>query len=316
MKAGYGVALALGAAWAVAAPAATPMPAIELLPVAGNITMAVGPRSNATLMITPGDGVLVVDAMDAGAAPALLQAIRNATDRPILLLVNTGDTAASVGGNGVFAKALGSKASPIAKARAGEEGAGSGVSIIAHEALSLRLQDERSLPAEAMPDQTWAFGDKTLHMGGEGVRIIHVPAAITAGDSITWFRGSDVISAGAVLDTTAYPAIDHARGGTLAGTIKALNLILDLIIPGRAEEGGTMVIPGRGRLCNQHDVLEYRDMLVIVRDRVAELAAKGMSLEQVKRSRPALDYDDRYGKAAGASDAFIKLVYDELKGQP
>jgi len=289
---------------------------VNVLPVSGHVYMVVGERANATILDGGGDGVLVVDALDAATAPALLQAARKFTDRPILLLVNTSATGASVGGNSVFAKALGAKASPIAKARAGSEDSASGVSIIAHEGLSLRLEQEHSLPVEAMPDQTYAFGTKDLYMGGEGIRIMHVANAITDGDSIVHFRGSDVISAGAILSTTHYPVIDHKRGGTLAGTIKALNLVLDLIIPGRAQEGGTMVIPGSGRLCNQHDVLEYRDMLVIIRDRVADLVAKGRTLEQVRSTRPALDYDARYGAGDWSTDDFIKSVYDELKEQP
>jgi cyclase len=300
--------------------AATPAQAapVNVLQVSGRVYMAVGERGNATILDGGGDGVLVVDAMDAAAAPALLEAARTITRQPILLLVNTGDTATSVGGNAVFAKALGAKASPIAKARAGSEEAASGVSMIAHEALSLRLEQEHALPVEAMPDQTYAFGTKDLYMGGEGIRIMHVANAITDGDSIVHFRGSDVISAGAILSTSNYPAIDVKRGGTLAGTIAALNQVLDLIIPGRGQEGGTMVIPGRGRLCNQHDVLEYRDMLVIVRDRVAELIGQGMTFEQVRRARPALDYDARYGAGVGdwSSDDFIRVVYDELKGRP
>jgi len=289
--------------------------ALDVLQVSDRVYMAVGKRGNATIMLGGGDGVLVVDAMDAGTAPALLQAVRKLTDRPILWLVNTSAADASVGGNGVFARALGSKASPIAKARAGSDESAGGVSIIAHENLSLRLQQERALAVEAMPDLTYAFGTKDFYMGGEGIRVIHVPDATTDGDSIVHFRGSDVISAGAVLSTSNYPIIDARRGGTLAGTIKALNMILDLTIPGRGQEGGTMVIPGRGRLCNQHDVLEYRDMLVIIRDRVADLAGKGMTLEQVKRARPALDYDARYGAGVGdwSSDDFIKVVYDEAR---
>jgi cyclase len=302
---------------AKAATPAQPAP-VNLLQVAGHVSMAVGERGNATILDGGGDGVLVVDAMDAATAPALLQAARSLTRDPILLLVNTSDTAASVGGNAVFAKALGAKASPIAKARAGSEEAASGVSIIAHEALSLRLEQEGSLPAEARPDQTYAFGTKDLYMGGEGIRIMHVANAITDGDSIVHFRGSDVISVGAILSTSNYPVIDVKRGGTLAGTIAALNQVLDLIIPGRGQEGGTMVIPGRGRLCNQHDVLEYRDMLVIVRDRVADLIGQGKTLEQVRRARPALDYDARYGAGVGdwTTDDFIRVVYDELKGRP
>jgi glyoxylase-like metal-dependent hydrolase (beta-lactamase superfamily II) len=133
-----------------------------------------------------------------------------------------------------------------------------------------------------------------------------------------YFRGSDVIATGDVFVTTTYPFIDRQRGGSLQGIIDAANNILDLTIPKHEQEGGTYVIPGHGRLCDEHDVLEYRDMLTIVRDRVQDMIARGMTLEEVKAARPTLDYDPRWGAESGfwTTGMFVEAVYAEFSARP
>jgi glyoxylase-like metal-dependent hydrolase (beta-lactamase superfamily II) len=144
--------------------------------------------------------------------------------------------------------------------------------------------------------------------------MFHIPAAHTDGDTIVYFRKSDVVSAGDLFLTDSYPVIDLKRGGSLQGVIDGLNRILDLAIPAHHEEGGTYVIPGRGRICDEFDVVEYRDMLTIFRDRIQAMIKKGLTLEQVKAARPTSDYDPEYGATAGpwTTDMFVEAAYKSL----
>ena len=118
--------------------------------------------------------------------------------------------------------------------------------------------------------------------------------------------------------TTQYPFIDVANGGSVQGEINALNAILDRTVFEHSGEGGTMVVPGRGYLCDEHEVVEYRDMVAIVRDRVKELIASGASLEQVLAAKVTTDYDRRYGANSGSwtTQMFVAAVYQSLKEPP
>ena len=154
-------------------------------------------------------------------------------------------------------------------------------------------------------------------MNGEGVQIIHIPNAHTDGDSLVYFRGSDVIATGDLFVTTSYPIIDIERGGNVQGIIDALNRILDLSIAEFRTEGGTMIVPGHGRLCDSADVAYYRDMVTIIRDRIQEMIKKGMTLDLVKAAKPTRDYDPRYGATTGfwTTDMFIEAVYKSLSAR-
>jgi len=146
----------------------------------------------------------------------------------------------------------------------------------------------------------------------------HAPAAHSDGDSIIFFRRSDVVATGDIFNTNLYPVIDLDRGGSIDGTVSALNAVLELTIPALKQEGGTYVIPGHGRIADEADVSEYRDMVTIVRDRVRALVAKRMTLDQVKAQRPTLDFDGRYGASEGPSttERFIEAVYRGVTPQP
>jgi len=151
-------------------------------------------------------------------------------------------------------------------------------------------------------------------MNGEGVQIIHIKDAHTDGDSMVYFRGSDVIATGDLFVTNSYPVVDIANGGNIQGVIDGLNRILAMSIAEFRTEGGTMIIPGHGRLCDSADVAYYRDMVTIIRDRVQDMIKKGMTLDQVKAARPTRDYDPRYGAASGwTTDMFVEAVYKSLK---
>jgi glyoxylase-like metal-dependent hydrolase (beta-lactamase superfamily II) len=172
-------------------------------------------------------------------------------------------------------------------------------------------------PFRAQPTDTYHGTRLNLShfFNGEGVQIINEPSAHTDGDSIVVFRYSDVIATGDVFVQTSYPVIDVARGGTIDGVIAALNHILSLSVPEFRTEGGTMIVPGHGRLSDSADVAYYRDMVTIIRDRVQDSIGKGLTLEQVKASRPTRDYDPRFGATTGAwtTEMFVEAVYRSLK---
>jgi glyoxylase-like metal-dependent hydrolase (beta-lactamase superfamily II) len=171
-------------------------------------------------------------------------------------------------------------------------------------------------PSIAWPTYTYSLPQRRIYFNDEPVVIMHEPAAATDGDSIVFFRRSDVISAGDLFLRTTFPVIDPARGGSLAGIVRGLNHVLDLMVPRYNQEGGTYVIPGHGRVGDQHDVLEYRDMLAIIGDRIRSGVAAGRSLAQIKAAKPTLDYEVRWGSTTGAwtTDRFIDAVYAEMTG--
>jgi glyoxylase-like metal-dependent hydrolase (beta-lactamase superfamily II) len=148
----------------------------------------------------------------------------------------------------------------------------------------------------------------------ESVMVFHDDAGHTDGDSIVHFRRSDVLVAGDVFLTTSYPVIDLANGGGVQGVINGLNHLLDLAVPKHAQEGGTYIISGHGRVADEADVLEYRDMVTIVRDRIKDAIGRGRTLDQVKAERPTIDYDRHYGSQTGnwTTAMFIEAIYKDL----
>src|SRR5580698_2722581 len=194
--------------------------------------------------------------------------------------------------------------------------------IIANDHVLNRMTAKPAPGQAAVPDTDWPNDEyftpsKDFFFNNEAVIVVHQPAAHTDGDSIVFFRRSDVVSAGDVFVTTSYPIIDQQRGGTITGIIKSLNYLLDVAIPKDKQEGGTYIIPGHGRLCDEADLLEYRDMVTIIRDRIEDLVKKGKTLEQVRQSKPTLDYDGRYGATSGnwTTDLFVEAVYKDLSAR-
>ena len=191
--------------------------------------------------------------------------------------------------------------------------------MIAHENVLNRVSaptgKQSALPTGGWPTSTFVDNEKKLYFNGEGIEVIHMPAAHTDGDSIVFFRKTDVIATGDLFTTVMYPVIDTAAGGNIQGIVEALNRIVDLIIPVYGQEGGTMVVPGHGRLCDLGDVINYREMTIIIRDRVQDMVKKGMTLEQVKAAKPTFDYDPLYGTSTGfwTTDMFVEAVYKSLK---
>jgi cyclase len=289
---------------------------LEVLPVQGNVYMLAGAGGNITLQVGK-SGVLMVDTATAPMSGKVLAAIRKLSEKPLRYVVNTAVDADHIGGNEGLAKVFGS-ATEVSVVNTPGGSATQTVAILAHQKVLDRMSAtdgaQAPWPTTAWPTDTFLGEEKELYFNGEGIQILHQPAAHTDGDSIVYFRRSDVISAGDIFITTGYPVIDLAKGGSLQGVIAGLNRILDLAIPAHHEEGGTYVIPGHGRICDEFDVLEYRDMITIIRDRIQAMIKKGMTLEQVKAARPSRDYDPQYGATSGAwtTDMFVEAAYKSL----
>ncbi len=282
---------------------------IEVLPVQGDVYMLVGAGGNITVQVGA-DGVVVVDSMFAELSGKVLAAIRELSDQPIRYVINTHVHGDHTGGNANLARA-GSTITGGNVTRAIAD-SGEGARIVAHENVLLRLAEQQpAVPFDAWPTDTFFTGQKDLFVNGEAVQLLHQPAAHTDGDSLVFFRRSDVISTGDVFVTTLYPFIDRARGGSINGIIDALNRIIQLAVPAAQQEGGTLVVPGHGRICDEADVVEYRDMLTIIRDRVQHMIESGMSLQQVQLAGPTMDYDARYGADSGfwTTEQFVEAVY-------
>ena len=287
---------------------------LEILQVQGNVYLLAGAGGNVIVQVGP-SGAVMVDSKSAHLTERMLSEIRrlSPTNKPVKYLLNTSADPDHAGGNESLAKALGSATGwQIINTPGATQTA---VKILSHDKVLERLNH---LPAAAWPSETFIGREKEFFFNGEPVFMYHVPAAHTDGDSIVFFRRSDVVATGDIMRTDGYPVIDLQRGGSVQGVIDGLNLVLDLAVPAHHEEGGTFIVPGHGRICDEFDVLEYRDMVTIVRDRVQTMMAKGMTLDQVKAARPTLDYDSRYGAATGAwtTDMFVEAVFRSLAEAP
>lgn len=288
---------------------------IKVLHVRGNIYMLVGAGGNITLQA--GDqGVLIVDTMFAPLSDRIYAAIRSISDKPITYIINTHAHGDHIGGNAKLAQ-LGSNIAG-GNTVALFAGTGNQAKVVAHENVmnNILAQDE-PIDIEGWPTDTYFVAEKDIFFNGEAIIISHQPHAHTDGDSFVFFRRSDVISTGDIFTTTGYPYIDVANGGSLQGILDGLNNLLDMAVPADRQEGGTMIIPGHGRLTDEADVLDYRDMLTIIRDRIAYRIDQGDSLAQVKATQPSFDYDDRYGSDSGfwTTDMFIETIYNELSAR-
>jgi glyoxylase-like metal-dependent hydrolase (beta-lactamase superfamily II) len=279
--------------------------------------MIVGAGGNVTVQ-TGEDGILLVDSGLPGNTDKLIAEVRKISKGPIRYLINTHVHPDHVGGNEkIF---LAGSTVTGGNVTGDIQDAGVGATIIAHEEVLNRISSatgNQAMPAKAWPSDTYFTKEKKLFFNGEAVLLSHIPAAHTDGDTMVYFRRSDVISAGDLYVTTSYPIIDLQRGGNIQGILEALNRMIDISVPADKQEGGTYIIPGHGRVADQADLVEYRDMTTIIRDRIADGVKKGLSLEQVKAAQPTLDYDGVYNKPGGlwTADQFIEAVYKSLSGK-
>ena len=284
-------------------------PEIEVQKLQGNVYLLAGDGANVLVQATD-QGVLMVDSGRADLSSKMLEAVHKLSPHAPRWILNTGPDVDHVGGNAAVANILGSSRK-LALVNTPFSTAVQNVEIVAADAVLNRMS---AFPAEGWPTETYLDDKDEVFFNGEAVVMFHAPAAHTDGDSIVFFRRSDVIATGDLFDTDRYPQIDLSRGGSLQGIIDGLNKVIDLAIPEYSDEGGTLVIPGHGRICDEIDVVEYRDMLTVIRDRLSAMIKKNMTLQQIQAARPTMDYDPLYGSTTGSwtTDMFVEAAYKSL----
>lgn len=283
-------------------------PGIEVIQVRADVYVLLGAGANIVVQIGP-QGVLIVDSGTASAANEVLATIRRLSQAPIRYIFNTSADADHVGGNLVLARAGKAFGQPSALFQPHGIAA-----VAAHNAVALRMQDD-DYDGDAWPTQT--FTDRlALYLNGQGIEMLAQDKAHSEADAVVLFRGSEVLVTGGIFDITGFPVIDIEHGGTIQGEVDALNALIDLSIPNAPLawlEGGTIVIPAHGRPCQQAELVEYRDMVTIVRDRIRDLKSAGKALRQIIESDPTAGYTQRYGSAGNAATtAFIEAIYQSL----
>ena len=289
---------------------------LEVLQVRPNFYMIAGAGGNIAVQVGD-DGVVVVDSGSAANADAVLAQIKKITSAPIRYVIDTSADGDHVGGNEKISQA-GQTLFTGRTIGLPSDFAGTAASVLSTENVLTRMSAAQpAYAAAALPTETFFYPRKYMFLNGEGIEVLHQPAAHTDGDAIVFFRRSDVVVAGDVLDTTRFPVIDLAKGGTIDGEIAALNRLVDIAIPSVpivSREIGTAIIPGHGRICDQLDVVDYRDMVTIIRDRVRDLIKAGRTLDEVKAADPARGYKARYGSTTGSwtTDKFIEAIYGSL----
>ncbi len=296
-------------------PEPPPPAGIHVQRVRGNIFMLSGAGGNITVD-TGSEGLLLVDTGLPEKTDQVLAELAKLSSKPIRYIIDTHLHPDHTGGNEKIAK--------LGQTIAGgdvtnlTDDAREGAKVIAHQNVLNRMTApdgaQPASPFAMLPTDTYLGSRKDLFFNDEGIRVVHLKNAHTDGDSMVFFRRSDVISTGDIFTTDLYPIIDLADGGSIQGEIAALNQILSLVIPARNEEAGTYIIPGHGRLSDAADVAYYRDMVTIIRDRIVDMKNKGMTLAQVQASKPTRDYDPRWGAVTGpwTTDMFVEAVYQSL----
>jgi glyoxylase-like metal-dependent hydrolase (beta-lactamase superfamily II) len=295
---------------------------IHIMPIRDNVYMLVGDGGN--IVVQTGDqGAFVVDTGEGKLSAKVVAAIRTLTSNPIQFIANTSVHREHTGGNEALGAAGQDPSLPgsffVQAAPRGVTGffsdPSSHATMMAHVNVQVRMQ-AAGAPAAAVPADTYLEDRRRKFHNGDAIEFFYQPNAVTDGDSLIHFRRADVIVAGDIFTTTQYPVIDIKNGGSIQGEIRALNEILKTTVYRHQGEGGTYIVPGHGYLADEHEVLEYRDMVVIVRDRVKAMIDAGATLQQVKGARVTADYDTQYGANTGpwTTEMFVEAVYSSLKG--
>ena len=296
---------------------------LDVVQIRDNFYVIAGAGGNIVVQTGP-EGVILVDSGSTAMADQVLAAIKRITPLPIRYIINTSMDAEHVGGNDKLARAGLSILPGAVAAGAGLNDdlvSNSGrASVLAHENVLTRMtasSGPQAVPSALWPTKTFAYRMYSMYLNGEGIQVVHMPAARTDGDTIVFFRRGDVIATGDIIDTTRWPLIDVKRGGTVQGEIDALNRLMDLTIynlPIQWHADRTFLVPGHGFVYDKLDLLEYRDAVTVVRDRVQDLIKQGRSLAQVKAANPTLGYRSQYGADSGewTTDMFVETIFNEL----
>ena len=298
---------------------------LDVVQVRPDFYMIAGAGGNIAVQVGPA-GVILVDTGSAQMSDKVLTAVQRLTSRRIRYIINTSGDADHVSGNEKLSKAgqtiLGNPGSSGVSEEVYTNGGAA--SVLAHEnvltGMSAPTGQQSLFPFASWPSKTYSGRGYPMYLNGNGIQVLHVPAAHSDGDSIVFFRRADVIVTGDTLDTTRFPVIDVAKGGSIQGEIDALNRLVDMTVPPfplAFREDRTYLIPGHGFVCDYADLVEYRSMVTIVRDRIQDMIDKGMTLEQVKAADPTQGFRKRYGADAGSwtTQMFIEAVYKGLSAK-
>jgi glyoxylase-like metal-dependent hydrolase (beta-lactamase superfamily II) len=289
--------------------------ALETIQIRPNVFVIFGGGANVTAHVGE-DGILLVDTGSEATADAVLAAIKAISAQPIRLIINTSADSDHVGGNERLAKA-GVRINP--DAFSDQEQA----TVLAHENVLGRMSapngNESLFPVGAWPNETYTARIRSMYLNDDGVQVMRQAGAHSDGDSIVLFRRADVIATGDVLDLRHFPVIDVEKGGGIEGEIDALNHLLELTIPAMPlvlKDGRTLLVPGHGRVSDYGELVEYRDMVTVIRDLIQDMVDKGMTAAQVKAANPTKGYRQRFGVESGpwTTDMFVDAIYNGLAG--
>ena len=296
---------------------AAPAGDVETVQIRPNVYVLFGAGGNITVH-TGADGAVVVDSGTAAMADTVVAAVQRLTRQPIRYVINTSADPDHVGGNEKLA------AAGVAFNNNVQFNGGPTAEVVAREEVLLRMSapsgDQSPFPTAVWPTETFTQRVKSMYVNDDGVQIMHMPAAHSDGDSVVFFRRADVIATGDVVDLRRFPVIDAARGGTVQGEIEALNRLLVLAIPPMPlvyKEARTLLVPGHGRVADHAELVDYRDMVTVVRDVIEHSIKKGMSLAEIKASNPTQGFRAQYGSDSGpwTTEMFVAAVYDDLMGK-
>jgi glyoxylase-like metal-dependent hydrolase (beta-lactamase superfamily II) len=285
---------------------------LDVFKVQGNVWLVAGAGGNIAVQVGE-QGLVIVDTGAAGLTEQVMTAIRGISTQPIRYIINTSMAPQHVGGNATLAVL------PGGSLTGGTRGATP--AVVAQENILNRMtalgpDGQSRFPTAAWPTDGYFAPRRGFTFNGEAIDIIHLPRAYSDADSAVYFRGSNVLVTGDVYTTTGFPTVNRAEGGTYPGVLAALNTLLDITVPDDLMEGGTFVIPGHGRVSDEADLVEYRDMAQIIADRVRKLAADGRSLAQIKTARPAMGWEARYSRDGWTTEMFIDAIYPDLAPRP
>jgi len=302
---------------------------LEILQIRPNFYMIAHAGCNIVLQTGP-DGAVLVDAGSGASSDQVVAEIKKLTDQPIRYIINTGADADHIGGNEELAKAGQSIFATGTTPLGGEVGKvmtnGFAASILATSNVLARMSapsgQNPPFPGPSWPTETFDGPRTFIYFNHEGIEVFHEPAAHSDADSIVFFRASDVIATGEIVDTTRFPIIDVEKGGSIQGEIDALNHVIQLAVRPipfiyQGQGAGTYIVPGHGRIYQQADVVEYRDMIVTIRDIIADMIQRKMTLKQIESASPAKAFEREYGAESGpwTTNDFVDAVYQSLTGK-